>query len=107
MATTRSPYAEQDQQLINWDVEQGDEQVVVGARLLMNKLFNTHRKTADNFVSLGDGGFDSVHGPILPTGGGAAAMTSAIQGAGLIGIESIKAAKMPAGHYGSPASPNL
>jgi DNA replication and repair protein RecF len=30
LATTRSPYAEQDQQLINWDVEQGEEPVVVG-----------------------------------------------------------------------------
>ena len=77
------------------------------ARLLMDKLFNAQRKTADNFVSLGDGGFDSVHGPMLPTAVGAPAMTSAIQGAGLIGIGSIKTAKMPAGHYGSPASPNL
>lgn len=30
LATTRSPYAEQDQQLINWDVGQDEEPVVVG-----------------------------------------------------------------------------
>jgi DNA replication and repair protein RecF len=30
LATTRSPYAEQDQQLLNWDVDQGEEPVVVG-----------------------------------------------------------------------------
>lgn len=30
LATTRSPYAEQDQQLINWDVDQAGEPIVVG-----------------------------------------------------------------------------
>ena len=78
------------------------------ARLLMSKVFSGQRKAADNFVSLGDGGFDSVQGPILPTAaGGALSLTGSIQAAGLIGIASAKAQKSPAGHYGTPASPNL
>jgi anaerobic magnesium-protoporphyrin IX monomethyl ester cyclase len=78
------------------------------ARLLMSKMFHGKRRTAANFVSLGDGGFDSVHGPELPTAGaGAPSMIGAIQGSGLIGIASGKSTKIPAGHYGSPASPNL
>jgi anaerobic magnesium-protoporphyrin IX monomethyl ester cyclase len=78
------------------------------ARLLLSKIFQGQRKTAANFVSLGDGGFDRVHGPALPpTGVGAPSMMGAIHGAGLIGIASTKPSKIPAGHYGSPASPNL
>lgn len=78
------------------------------ARLLMSKMFHGQRKTAANFISLGDGGFDSVQGPALPTPGiGAPSMKGAIQGAGLIGIASTKSTKIPAGHYGTPASPNL
>ena len=78
------------------------------ARLLMSKVFSGQRKAADNFVSLGDGGFDSVQGPMLPTAAGRAlSLTGSIQAAGLIGIASAKAQKSPAGHYGTPASPNL
>jgi anaerobic magnesium-protoporphyrin IX monomethyl ester cyclase len=77
-------------------------------RLLMSKIFNGQRKTSDNFVSLGDGGFDRVHGPMLPTAAGSVpSVTSVIQSAGLIGITPSKKHVSPAGHYGSPASPNL
>jgi len=80
------------------------------ARLLMGKMFK-QRKQADNFVSMGDGGFDSVRGPSAPASPGLAMSlprSSAIPRSALIGIASTKSKTLtPAGHYGSPGSPNL
>ena len=78
------------------------------ARLLMSKLFHTNRGGADNMVSLGDGGFDSVRGPMAPSATGIThTMTATVPASALISIASAKSHKIPAGHYGSPASPNL
>jgi len=78
------------------------------ARLLMSKLFHTNRSGADNMVSLGDGGFDSVRGPMAPSATGIThTMTATVPASALISIASPKSHKIPAGHYGSPASPNL
>jgi hypothetical protein len=80
------------------------------ARLLMGKVFK-NRKQAENFVSMGDGGFDSVRGPSVPAAAGIAAaipVISVTPRPALIGIASSKSQiATPAGHYGSPTSPNL
>lgn len=82
------------------------------ARLLSQKLFKQPGKgSGEQLVSLGDGGFGSVHGPTmaiespLPVGQGAA--SSAAGAMPLLQINSASGrVAAPAGHFGDPRSPN-
>jgi radical SAM superfamily enzyme YgiQ (UPF0313 family) len=76
------------------------------ARLLSKKLLNaSNTQSGDQLVSLGDGGFGRVQNVAFP-----AAPTSSLQETQgtLLQIEPLtKELVAPAGHYGTPGSPNL
>jgi radical SAM superfamily enzyme YgiQ (UPF0313 family) len=82
------------------------------ARLLSQKLFKrSSRQSGVQLVSLGDGGFGSVHGPTmameapLPVGQGAASSAAAV--IPLLQIDSVsRRVAAPAGHFGDPRHPN-
>lgn len=75
------------------------------ARLLSKKLFTSSgQRPSEQLVSLGDGGFGSVQGmPVTMV----ADQTPMAGSPDLLQIESPERELVaPAGHYGSPASPN-
>jgi hypothetical protein len=82
------------------------------ARLLSKKLFRlTGKRSGEQLVSLGDGGFGAVHGPTM-------AMEAPLpisQGAGSSPVASMPLLQIaspsgrvaaPAGHFGDPRHPN-
>lgn len=82
------------------------------ARLLSQKLFKrSGKQVGEQLVSLGDGGFSIVEGPELTTAAGFSGSTgSGVQGTAAMPLLQIasrsRATPAPAGHYGTPGSPN-
>jgi radical SAM superfamily enzyme YgiQ (UPF0313 family) len=82
------------------------------ARLLSQKLFKrSGKQVGEQLVSLGDGGFSIVDGPELTTAAGFSGSTgSGVQGAAAMPLLQIasrsRSTPAPAGHYGTPGSPN-
>ncbi|MEK7337710.1 MAG: radical SAM protein, partial [Nitrospirota bacterium] len=82
------------------------------ARLLSQKLFKrSGKQVGEQLVSLGDGGFSIVEGPELTTAAGFSGSTgSGIQGTAAVPLLQIasrsRSTPAPAGHYGTPGSPN-
>ena len=82
------------------------------ARLLSKKLFrHAGTRSGEQLVSLGDGGFGSVHGPMMAMESSpsidhvAASSTVATMPLLQIGSPSKRIAA-PAGHFGDPRHPN-
>ena len=75
------------------------------ARLLTKKLFNlSGRRSDDQLVSLGDGGFGSVQ---EMSGAMPAELGQTVHSPDLVQIEPRERELVaPAGHYGSPERPN-
>lgn len=77
------------------------------AKLLMGKLLYGGRHSTSNLVSLSDGGFAAVNGPVLP-----AEVVSEREGASIaVGtalpvLHITKRQAAPAGHFGDPRHPN-
>lgn len=82
------------------------------ARLLSQKLFKrSGKQVREQLVSLSDGGFSIVEGPELTTAAGFSGPTgSGVQGAAALPLLQIasrsRSTPAPAGHYGTPGSPN-
>lgn len=82
------------------------------ARLLSQKLFKrSGKQVGEQLVSLGDGGFSIVEGPELTTAAGFSGTTgSGVQESAAMPLLQIasrsRSTPAPAGHYGTPGSPN-